>query len=73
MTGPLPIPLAVCQDCGGAGMRFEERAYLGRQLNPYEWGRNPGWMQSRVVPVSCRSCRRRGRYPATEATGGATG
>ena len=68
MTGPLPISLAVCQDCGGAGMRFEERAYLDR-----DGPRSHHRIRSAVVPVGCRSCRRRGRYPATEATGEATG
>lgn len=60
MTGPLPLALAVCQDCRGRGMRVESRAYLplGEQT-----------IRIRLVPVGCRNCRGHGRYPATEATG----
>lgn len=61
MTAPMPLALAVCQDCGGRGIRLEDRAYLPTGSRR---------VRARLVPVGCRNCRARGRYPATEATGG---
>jgi hypothetical protein len=61
MITPMPLSLAVCQDCHGAGLRLEHRAYLPTGSTR---------IRARLVPVGCRNCRGRGRYPATEATGG---
>lgn len=60
-TGPLPLALAICADCGGTGLMYQMRCYLPVGSNR---------TRSRLVLAPCRSCRGRRRYPATEATGG---